>query len=132
MPTNRRRRRFERRADPRTLSRDEARQLLEGFGPAFSNGADADAMFQRWTEFRDEILALFLECQPGMRPYAWWAFEGGDVNYPRHPQRQAERLDAIGKLTDGERERLEAGPAVHTETALRHYTTRGPGVAQRR
>ena len=77
MPTNRTRRRQERRSGLR-LDPDILRELLVAGGSYFCDetAISNDELRAIWIEHRDEILAIWRdEHGAGSRPFAWWLFE---------------------------------------------------------
>src|SRR5262245_16123337 len=77
MPTNRRRRRLERRIDLAEIDFHKCRHLTYGQPLMPANGyADMDSLATAWNLFADDILAAWIERFPGFRPFAWWAAVG--------------------------------------------------------
>jgi hypothetical protein len=77
MPTNRRKRRVERRADLAGLTINQYEHLAYG-SPFFSweSYATKEELVAAWRQHQDIILPLWRETYPGTRPFAWWAAEG--------------------------------------------------------
>jgi hypothetical protein len=75
MPTNRRKRRVERRADLTGLTYDQYRHLAYG-SPFFDGYASKEELVAAWREHEAVILPLWQQTYPGTRPFAWWAAEG--------------------------------------------------------
>ena len=69
-----------------------------------------------WLAHKDTIMA---EARPLERPWGWWAYEQQDPAAAHLPN-EAERLDALGVLSDLERGMLEGQRRDAAEAAAKH------------
>lgn len=74
MPTNRRRRRIERRSSPESLETGTLLELLTGRG-LLERYPSAEALAAGWEAHRPWLLSLWIEHLPCSRPFAWWLTE---------------------------------------------------------
>jgi hypothetical protein len=71
--------------------------------------ADEQEVCEAWNYHRARILTSY---RHGRRPWAWWAFESGDLRYPGHDRERAILFEA-GLLGEEEREQLVAHWRAH-------------------
>jgi hypothetical protein len=84
------------------LTYDQENELL--YGPPGAALSDFESPFLRraaWYEHREDLMA---DPTPGMRPWGWWAYEGGG----QRPEDEAAELRRMGKLEPWEEAQLEA------------------------
>jgi len=74
MPTNRRRRTYERTADLEELTKNQRYQLLHGRG-FFGNELDEEAFRWAWEVHGAQLSAEYLQTHPGRRAFGWWFCE---------------------------------------------------------
>ncbi len=95
MPTNRRRRRLERRQDAMDLNWNQCFELLVGNEMLCNAGfADTDALIAAWDCWRDALLPLWIRLRPGSRPAAWWICDMPGAR-PQEHQRPCGCLEGI-------------------------------------
>src|SRR5262245_53544521 len=85
MPTNRKRRRLDRRQQIHELDDSLRRHLVYGSDFFPDTGFQDMGVFRFWWQsLRDVVMSAWIEQCPCTRPFAWWLF----VGVPRHGERR--------------------------------------------
>lgn len=86
------------------------------FSEYFGEGAEGvEAARLVWQVHRDELMAWMRNAYPCRRPWGWWRFDAppwehldsDPTYYYGHPKDEADVLEALGELDEGERAILE-------------------------